>query len=152
MSKIIEELTKLKKEREKQAFSANGPKKERTSRAAWWGILLLFIVITTGSVTVNVMTMADLGRSRADSLGLAGLMHENSAELKALREFIDTERRSYQQELARLNKDMEAMNLVAAKIEDMKINNKLLLEKFVSLNDKVRKISEMSAVTVNSKW
>lgn len=146
MSKMIEELTKLKREREKQSLPVDGPKKKITFRAARWGMLLLFIVITTGSVTVNVMTMAELGRSRTDSLGLAGLLQENSAELKALREFIDTERRRHQQELARLNKDMGIMNLAVAKIEDMKINDKLLLEKFVSLNDKVRKISEMSAV------
>lgn len=146
MSKMIEELTKLKREREKQSLPVDAPKKKMTFRAARWGIVLLFIVITAGSVTVNVMTMAELGRSRTDSLDLADLLQENSAELKALREFIDTERRRHQQELARLNKDMEAMNLVAAKIEDMKINDKLLLEKFVSLNDKVRKISEMSAV------
>ncbi len=103
MSKMIEELTKLKREREKQSFPADGPKKKMTFHAARWGIVLLFIVITAGSVTVNVMTMAELGRSRTDSLGLAGLLQENSAELKALREFIDTERRRHQQELARLN-------------------------------------------------
>ncbi len=150
MSKMIEELTKLKKERERQAFPAAEPKKERTSRAAWWGILLLFTVIAAGSVTVNVMTMSELGRSRTDSFGLAGLMRENSAELKILREFIDTERLRHQQELARLNKDMETMNLVLAKTrayaDDLKVSDKLLLEKYMELNGKVKKLSEISAV------
>ncbi len=150
MSRMIEELTKLKREREKQIFPAAGPKRERTSRAAWWGILLLFTVIAGGSVTVNVMTMAELGRSRTDSLGLAGLMQENSAELKTLREFIDTERLRHQQELARLNKDMETMNLALAKTrayaDDLKVSDKLLLEKYMDLNEKVKKLSQVNVV------
>ena len=77
-------------------------------------------------------------------------MQENSAELKTLREFIDTERLRHQQELARLNRDMEEMKLALARTrayaDDLKVSDKLLLAKYMELNEKVKKLSQINVV------
>lgn len=117
---------------------------------------VLLVVAVTGSVMVNFKTMAQLENAGAMTLILSRQMEEQKQELAAIRRYwmkaesVRKDQREQiivlQQNVKSLKKNLEEAKFHLARIDDLKVNDKLLLEKFVALNDKVKELSEKSAI------
>ncbi|MBI5149426.1 MAG: hypothetical protein HZA28_01465 [Candidatus Omnitrophica bacterium] len=165
MSKLIDALNKVREAREEQAktvISAAGPAPAAGKRYGSPGLggaipSILLVIVAATSIVINVKTLTESRDVRETmSLSLAQYMSEQKSDLAAIREGLTREeaaKKAQERQVVRLESELKQMrtgleNLksAAARIEDLKINNKLLLEKFVALNDKVKKLDEMSAV------
>lgn len=115
----------------------------------------LLIVAVTGSVMVNFKTMAELENAKSMALVLSRHMDEQKQELAAIRKFWEKEATilqdqdgrisGVQKDIKNLRASLEETKSILAKIDDMKVNSKLMLEKFIALNDRVREIEEAKA-------
>ncbi|OGX28980.1 MAG: hypothetical protein A2705_00655 [Omnitrophica WOR_2 bacterium RIFCSPHIGHO2_01_FULL_52_10] len=169
MSKLLDALNKVKEERQRQSghvlsspavSPALSPLAHQDQSGIWrigYGLTaVLLVVAVTGSVFVNFKTMAGLESAKTMSLALSRHMDEQKQELVAIRQhWMKTEsvRKDQREQIVVLQKDIKSLkkNLAEAKfhlakIEDLRVNDKLLLEKFVALNDKVKKLSEKNVV------
>jgi septal ring factor EnvC (AmiA/AmiB activator) len=109
-------------------------------------------VAVTGSVFVNFKTMAGLENAKTMSLDISRHMDEQKQELAAIRRYwmkAESARKDQRQQIIVLQKDLKGLtrNLEEAKshlakIEDLRVNDKLMLGKFIALNDKVKKIED----------
>ena len=161
MSKLIDDLNKVKEAREGQRKAVISPVDPPTAAAPQYrmpGISrampsILLVIVAVMSVTVNLKTITEIrGMRESMSFSMTQHMEGQKKELAALRESLERteavkERQrkqiaGMQESLKNMRANLETLQSAAAKIEDLKINNKLLLEKFVALNDKVKKISE----------
>lgn len=152
MSKIVDALNKVKEERRRQTApqilqSRAGTVVRRDIRQILTVVLLAAVIFA--SAAVNVYMIRQMGESRAGTGALAGLIQSQNQELRELREDLSRERRESQREVVRLKDEVQELKLASAQVEDLRVDNRLLLEKYIALNDQVRKISETN--TVNSK-
>ncbi len=113
---------------------------------------VLLVVAVAGSVFVNFKTMAGLENAKTMSLDISRHMDEQKQELAAIRRYwmkAESARKDQRQQIIVLQKDLKGLtrNLEEAKshlakIEDLRVNDKLMLGKFIALNDKVKKIED----------
>ncbi|MBI5023788.1 MAG: hypothetical protein HZC18_02175 [Candidatus Omnitrophica bacterium] len=170
MSKLFDALNKVNEERQRQSghvFSSPAVSPalspvscQGRSRSVGYGLTaVLLVVAVTGSVLVNFKTMAQLENAGAMTLVLSRHMDEQKQELAAIRRYwikAESVREDQRQQIVVLQKDLKGLkeNLEEAKfhlakIEDLRVNDKLLLEKFVALNDKVQQLDR--TLQVNDK-
>ncbi|MBI5416060.1 MAG: hypothetical protein HZA29_04520 [Candidatus Omnitrophica bacterium] len=166
MSKLIDALNKVREAREGHPGAAISPvvlppAPEKRYGPPGPGISgavpsVLLVIVAATSIVINVKTLTESRDVRETmSLSMARYMNEQKSELAAIREGLtreETVKRSQKRQVVRLEnelKDMRAsvenLKSAAARIEDLKIDNKLLLEKFVALNDKVKKMEQGAA-------
>lgn len=170
MSKLVDALNQVKQERQRQSAPAPVapvlpaerssvlPQKRNGSSHFSYAALTasLLVIVATGSVWVNFKTMGELKNTRTLSATMSAHISEQNDELQAIRQDWRKEeaaRKNQEKHIAKLDGELKKMRLnledlkpAMAKIEDLKTNDKLLLEKFVALNDKVKKLSEVSTV------
>ena len=113
---------------------------------------VLLVVAVAGSVFVNFKTMAGLENAKTMSLDISRHMDEQKQELAAIRRYwmkAESARKDQRQQiivlqkgLKGLTKNLEEAKSHLAKIEDLRVNDKLMLGKFIALNDKVKKIED----------
>ncbi len=143
MSKIHKALGRLNEERQNNQPPAPPRAPAGTSAAFNYTVIsLLLFFVAIGSVLVNVKTLSELGNSRDMALMIAKHMDEQQSELKLVQAFIEKEQRQNETQIARLEGEVKELKLAFAKINDLRVDNKLLLEKFIDLNYRVRNISE----------
>lgn len=165
MSKLLDALNKVKEERQRQAGRVWAPPAAspalapaaRHDTGGLWRVgcgltAVLLVVAVAGSVLVNFKTMAQLENAGTMTLVLSTQMGEQKQELAAIHQYwmkAESARNAQRKQIAALEENVKALkkNLEEAKsglakIEDLKINNRLLLEKFVALNDKVKKMEQ----------
>ena len=160
MSKLFDALTKVKEERQRQTepvlASRTASASPREQGGLWrigYGLTaVLLVVAVTGSVLVNFKTMAQLENAGAMTLVLSKQMDAQKQELTAIHRYgmkAESVRKDQRQQIIVLQKDLnglrknlEETKFHLTKIEDLRVNNKLLLEKFIALNDKVKKIED----------
>ena len=164
MSKMFDALNRVKEERQRQLEPAPVapvlaperssilPQKKNGSSHFSYAALTasLLVVVATGSVWVNFKTMGELKNTRAMSATMSAHIAQQTEELQAIRKNSkkeETARGNLEKhiggldgELKKMRANLENLKPAMAKIEDLKTNDKLLLEKFVALNDKVRKM------------
>ncbi len=166
MSKMLDALNKVKEERQRQAGSVPRspaaspalPPVARHNKSGLWpigyGILAILLIVTvTGSVLVNFKTMAQLENAGAMTLVLSGQMEEQKQELAAIRKHwtrAESARKDQREQIIALQKNvknlkqnLEKANSSLAKVEDLRVNDKLMLEKFIALNNRVRRMEEV---------
>ena len=161
MSRLWDTLNKVKEERQRQSglgspapvialtYSSVSPQ----DRSGLWRIgygltAVLLVVAVTGSVLVNLRTMAELESAKTMAVVLSRHMDDQKQELAAIHQYwIKTEsaRKDQRKQIAileenvkNLKKNLEEAKFNLAKIEDLRVNDKLLLEKFIALNEKVK--------------
>lgn len=169
MSKIHDALAKVRDERQglsrpalvsSAGSPARSPVSSGDNKNNLWRIgigygttAILLIVAVTGSVLVNFKTMAQLENAGAATLVLSRQMEGQKRELAAIRRYwmkAESVREDQREQIIVLQKDLKGLkrNLEEAKfnlvrIEDLRVNDKLLLEKFIALNDRVKKMEEI---------
>lgn len=170
MSKLFDALNKVKEERQRRSAPvwpspavspAASPALSpvvRQDKSGPWRIgyalsAVLLVVAVTGSVLVNFKTMAQLENAGATTLILSKQMEGQKQELAAIRKYwmqAEAARKNQREQIAALQKNVKTLgkNLEEAKIgltkvEDLRVNNKLMLEKFIALNDRVKKMEEI---------
>ncbi len=159
---MIDALNKVKEERQRQsghvlpspAVSPVISPVARHDQSGLWRIgygltAVLLVVAVTGSVFVNFKTMAQLENAGAMTLVLSQHMDEQKQELVAIRQHWMNEesaRKDQRKQIGALQENVKSLKQTLdetrfslARIDDLKVNDKLLLEKFVALNDKVKK-------------
>jgi hypothetical protein len=139
MSQIHEALSKVKQEREKQ----EGPLGRDASPGIHYAVisvLLLFVAIS--SVWINIKTLAELENSRGIAQTVARHLDDQKKELLAMSRYWQEDAREKEARLAGLKQEVREIKIAIVQIEDLKINNRLLLNKFIALNDQIRKIEE----------
>lgn len=166
MSKIFDDLNTVMQNRQRQSSKSDLPSVKvsviqsapvRGKRTQGWPLRYaitgtLLIVAVTGSVMVNFKTMAELENAKALALVLSRHMDEQKQELAAIRRHWESKESvlrdqdgrisGLQKDLKSLKSNLEETKAVMARIDEMKVNSKLMLEKFIALNDRVRKIEE----------
>ncbi|GEM_PF-3228551 len=164
MSKLLDALNKVKEERQRQSgpglaplatSPALSPVSSRDNKSNLWRIgyglmAILLIVAVTGSVLVNFKTMAQLENAGTMTLVLSKQMEEQKQELAAIRKYwmkAESVRKDQREQIVALQKNVKALSknldeakFSLAKIEDLKVNDKLMLEKFIALNEKVKEL------------
>lgn len=161
MSKLLDALNKVKEERQRQSTqvlsSAPSPAAHQDQSGLWrigCGLTaILLVVAVTGSVLVNFKTMSQLENAGAMTLILSKQMEEQKQELAAIRQYwmqAEAVRKDQREQIVALQKNVKTIskNLEEAKfnltkIEDLRVNDKLMLEKFIALNDRVKKMEEV---------
>ena len=169
MSKLFDALNKVKEERQRQsghvfsspaaapALSPAFPPAAHQDKSGIWRIgygltAVLLVVAVTGSVFVNFKTMAQLKNSGAMTLVLSKQIEEQRQELVVIHQYwvkAESARKDQREQIIvlqngmkGLKKNLEEAKFNLAKIEDLRVNDKLMLEKFIALNDKVKKIED----------
>ena len=161
MSKLIDDLNKVKEAREgqlKAAVSPVDPSTAAVQRYKAHGISgaipsILLVIVAVVSVAVNITTIAELKDMRESmSFSMTRHMEGQKKELAALSESLERteaakERQKRQiagmrESLKNIKASLETFKSAAARIEDLKVNDRLMLEKFIALNDKVKKIED----------
>ncbi len=166
MSKLHDALTRLRAERQEHSRPAPAapviaptypsdarPRKNRSWRIGYGLTAALLVVAVTGSVLVNIKTISQLENSGAMTLTLSKQMEEQKRELAAIHrywmkaEMVRKNQReqiiALQKNVKTLSKNLEEAKSGLAKVEDLRINNKLMLEKFIVLNDRVKQMEEV---------
>lgn len=165
MSRLIDALDKVQETRQHQsrtvirpAISLPADSVKHDSFGTGGAIpSILLVIVAVVSVGVNIKTIVELNDMRQSmSSAMARYTGEQTKELAGLRESLERtealkEKQGKQivemeESLKNIKASVETFKSAAAKIEDLKVNDKLLLEKFVALNDQVRKMN-----AVNSK-
>ncbi len=160
---MMDALNKVKEKRQRQLAApsfAPSPVSPRTkngsSNISFALIAALLVIVAAGSVSVNFKTMSELKNAKTASATISGYIQEQNDQLQTIQQYLQKEefaRKQQEKYVAKLQAEIKGLKSSVAelksnltKIDDLKINNKLLLDKFVALNDKVKKISEISAV------
>src|SRR3989344_3303979 len=166
MSKLLDALNKVKEERQRQSghvlsspavSPALSPLAHQDQGGLWrigYGLTaVLLVVAVTGSIFVNFKTMAGLEGAKTMSLVLSRHMNEQKQELVAIRRYwmkaesVRKDQREQivvlQKDIKNLKKNLEETRFQLTKIEDLRVNDKLMLEKFIALNDRVKKMEEV---------
>lgn len=166
MSKLLDALNKVKEERQRQSghvlYSSAvspvlspvaHPDKSGLWRVGYGLTAVLLIVAVTGSVLVNFKTMSQLENAGAMTLILSKQMEEQKRELAAIRQYwmrAEAVRKDQREQIVALqknvktiSKNLEETKFNLTKIEDLRVNDKLMLEKFIALNDRVKKMEEV---------
>lgn len=140
MSRIHKELGRLNEERQNK--QAPSPQRRAGVSAAFnYGVIsLLLLFVAVGSVWVNVKTLSQIENSRGMALMMAKHMDEQQAELQLVRAFLEKEQRQNEAQIVEIKKEVVELKLAFAKISDLRVDNKLLLEKFIDLNYRVKQL------------
>jgi hypothetical protein len=141
MSRIHKALGRLNEERQNK--QAPSPQKKASVSAAFnYGVIsLLLLFVAVGSVLVNIKTLSQIENSRDMALMMAKHMDEQQGELKLVRAFLEKEQRQNETQIVDIKKEVTELKLAFAKINDLRVDNKLLLEKFMDLNDRVKQLN-----------
>lgn len=137
MSQIHEALSKVRQEREKRE-GASGREASSGIYYSVLSVLLLFVAII--SIWINIKTIGELESSRGSAQTVARHLDSQKKELLAMIHHWEEDAREKEARLAILTQEVREMKIVLAQIEDLKINNRLLLNKFIVLNDRIRAI------------
>lgn len=172
---MFDALNQVKEERQRQLKSAPAapvlaperssvlPQKKNGSSHFSYAALTasLLVVVATGSIWVNFRTMGELKDTRALSAAMSAHIAQQNEELQVIRKNSkkeETARENLEKhigglgdELKKMRANLENLKPAMAKIEDLKTNDKLMLEKFIALNDKVRKIEDEKWKMENGK-
>lgn len=142
MSKIHKELGRLNEERQNKQPPAPVPQRTAGASASvnYTVISLLLLFVAVGSVFVNVKTMSQLGSSREMALMMAKHMDEQQSELRLVQAFLEKEQRENETQIAKIEEEVKVLKLAFATINDLRVDNKLLLEKFIDLNYRVKQL------------
>ncbi len=163
MSKMVDALNKVKEERQRQsavapmatvpsfAPSPVSPRgKNGSSNISFALTATLLVIVASGSVLVNFKTMSELKNAKTTSVTMSGYIQEQSDQLQAIQQYLQKEELAQEKQktyVAKLEGEVKGLksnikNLESSltKIDDLKVNNKLLLEKFIALNDHVKEL------------
>lgn len=140
MSKIHKALGRLNDERQNQRPPSPEKKAGPSAALNYTVISLLLFFVAVGSVLVNIKTLSQLENSRDMALMMATHMDEQQGELKLVQAFLEKEQRQNEAQIARLEGEVKELKLAFAKINDLRVDNKLLLEKFIDLNYRVKQL------------
>ena len=169
MSKLHDALQRVTEDRQRQSGPVSpapvmAPAHSVVSRhdnGGLWRIgygltAALLVVAVAGSLLVNFKTMAELENSKDMTLVLSRHMDDQKKELAAIRQYwakAESARKdqreqiiALQKNVRNLGKNLEEAKSNLAKIEDLKVNDKLMLEKFIALSEKVKELSKIKTV------
>ncbi len=139
MSQIHEALNKVKQEREKRGPLSGQPRPISLGiNYAVISVLLLFVAI--GSIWVNMKTLAELQNTRGISQTMAQHLDDQKKELLAMSRYWKQEAQEKKAQMASLQQEVQEIKIAFAKVEDLKTNNRLLLDKFMALNEEVKRM------------
>lgn len=165
MSKLFEALNKVKEQRRKQSVPSPAAEsvpvsvvqeQQAAPRIPYYALTsALFVCVALASIGVNIKTLAELKYAREDmSVSLAQHFKEQKQELAALRQHLEQEqfaRKNQEQYVERLEGEIRQAARALVKIEDLKLNDKLMLEKFIALNNQVKQIEDRWEKIENGK-
>ena len=146
MSQIHEALNKVKQEREKRGGPLSGQPRPMSLGINYAVISVLLLFVAIGSIWVNMKTLAELQNTRGISQTMAQHLDDQKKELLAMSRYWKQEAQEKKAQMASLQQEVQEIKIAFAKVEDLKTNNRLLLDKFIALNDKVQKLGQPSQV------